>query len=432
MTATPSATQPTGTAEAGNGSPGISLPELIENLPTRTPAPTATPDALAKGVDQIIQRLDLSRRSLLWIQYADWLNLGISLLLVIAGYLLGTWLIRWALPRLVKRTKTVLDDRLLATAGNQFRWLAVLLILQFATNRLSFIQATLKTAILDLYFLLSLWLIVLILWRLTSLAAQEAAAQAKKTKHYDQSKSLIVLIVWVLRMAIIIIALSVLLTQFGINITGLAIFLGIATLVISLAGRDVLADMVSGAMILLDRPYRIGDRIGLPALKTWGNVVDIGVRSTRVLTLDNRMAILPNSKIGKDEIVNFSYPVETYYDSVNVVVAYENEIEQVGQLLLQAVKSVEGVQKNQEIDVLLMNFSEYAVVFQVGWWLKSYEDYSAVRDRTNRAIIKALNAAGVRLPYTRGRLNLSMEDDWDGDRNQGPAPTLEMNQDAQI
>lgn len=418
MTATPSTTQPTGTAEIRQVLPGINLPGLIDNLPTRTPAPTATPDALAEGVDQIIQRLDLSRRSLLWIQYEDWFNLGLSVLLVIAGYLIGTWLIRWVFPRLVKRTKTVLDDRLLATAGDQVRWLAVLLILQFATNRLSFIQGDLKTVILDLYFLLSLWLIVLILWRLTNLAAQEAATQTKKAKHYDQSESLIVLFVWVIRMAIIILGLSVLLTQFGFNITGLAIFLIIATLVISLAGRDVLADVVSGAMILLDRPYRIGDRIDLPVLKTWGNVVDIGVRSTRVLTLNNRMVILPNSKIGKDEIVNYSYPDPWFYDVTDIGVAYENDPEKVEQLLKNAVGSVDGVQKERSIDVRLESFTRDQMIFRVGWWMKNVDDYYTLRMLVNRAIIQAMKENGVVLPYRKGRFETYTDEKRPNDNTQ--------------
>jgi small conductance mechanosensitive channel len=170
----------------------------------------------------------------------------------------------------------------------------------------------------------------------------------------------------------------------------------------------------------IDRPYRIGDRIDLSALETWGNVVDISLCFTRVLTLNHRMVILPNSKIGNDEIVNNSYPDETYYDTLNVVVSYDNDIEQVGKLLFETVKSVEGVLKVEESDVVLMNLSEYAVVFQVGWWLRTYEDYFIVRDRTNRAIIKALNGARVILPYTRGRLRLNGSDG----RNLGLKPVV--------
>ena len=61
-------------------------------------------------------------------------------------------------------------------------------------------------------------------------------------------------------------------------------------------------------MVMLDRPYRIGDRIEILDLKTWGDVVDIGLRSTRIRTQDNRMVVVPNSLIGKSLVVNYAYP----------------------------------------------------------------------------------------------------------------------------
>ena len=61
--------------------------------------------------------------------------------------------------------------------------------------------------------------------------------------------------------------------------------MGVLALAFSLAGRDVLADIISGAINLIDRPYRVGDRIDLPSIKSWGNVVESGMRSTRSLTI---------------------------------------------------------------------------------------------------------------------------------------------------
>jgi MscS family membrane protein len=207
---------------------------------------------------------------------------------------------------------------------------------------------------------------------------------------------------------VIIIVVSVSLTHFGVNITGFAVFLGIIGLALSLAGRDVLADIISGALILIDRPYRIGDRIDLPGIDSWGDVVDIGMRSTKVLTLDNRMVIVPNSQIGKDQIVNYSYPDPSYYDQTDVVVAYDNDPKQVGQLLVDTVRQVEGVQKEREIDALLMEFTENQMVFKIGWWIASYDDLFPVHDRVSRAVIQALKDAGIVLPYRKGSVNVEM------------------------
>ena len=398
-------------AESNGSSPsilGALVPTLADIAPSRTPVPTATPSALDEGLADMLQDAGLSQKTLLRLRYADWINLGISLLYVVIGYLVGTWVIRWLLPRLTHRTKTKLDEQLLQVSGNQVRWLVVAVILRMATNRLTFVHADTKTLLNDIYFSLIVILAVLILWRLIRLAAQEAVGRAVRRGQRNQSESLITLSVWALRLIVLIVATSLGLTHFGVNITGLAIVLGIIGMVLSLAGQDIVSDIISGALILIDRPYRIGDRIELPAVDSLGDVVEIGMRSTRILTLNNRMVIVPNSQVGKDQIVNHSYPDPSYYDQVDVVVAYDNDVDRVGELLVDTVRSVEGVEKEREIDALLMDLSENHLVFRVGWWIASYEDSFAVHDRVSRAVIQALKDAGVVLPYARGSVRVEM------------------------
>lgn len=408
MTGTPPVPQPTETAVVGNDSSGLDLPALVEGLPTRTPEPTATPDVLAENVAEILQQTGLSGKTLLWIKYADWINLGISLLYILAGFLIGTWLIRWFFPRLVRRTKTALDDRLLEASGNELRWLAIVIIMRSSTERLAFINTGVKTGLTDIYFFLALFLLVVILFRLINLAAREAENRASKAGRKKEADPLIMLTAWILRLVVIILAFSISLTHFGVNITSFAVFLGIIGLAISLAGRDVLADIISGAIILIDRPYRVGDRIDLPSINSWGDVYEIGMRSTKILAIDSRMVILPNSLIGKNEIINYSYPDSSLYDECKVMVAYDNDIEVVGQLLVDTIRMVDGVMIDREIVAWLLEFQENQLIFTIGWWIKSAEEKYYVRNRVNRAIAQALKQAGVVMPYTTGSLNVAM------------------------
>jgi len=383
------------------------VPTIAEVFPTRTPEPTATPDALAVGVSELIQKSGLSGKTLLWLRLPDWINLGISLLYVLVGYLFGTWLVRWLFPRLVRRTKTAIDDRLLQVAGNELRWLAVVFILQFSTGRLVFIGARTKTILMDIYFFLSLYFAIVILWRLITLAARQAEDRAIKAGNLAETDSLIVLSAWGLRLVLVISAISVVLVHFGVNITSLAVFLGIIGLVLSLAGRDILADIISGAMILIDRPFRIGDRLELPSIESWGDVVDIGMRSTKILSMENRMVVLPNSLIGKNQIINYSYPNPSYFNLVKVVVAYDNDPDQVSEILEAAIRSVEGVQKEREVVAWLMELNEFEMVYWTAWWVATYKDRYAVQDRVNKAMVKALREAGVLLPYLKGGLKIA-------------------------
>lgn len=390
--------------------PGLDVvPTLAEMVPARTPVSTATPDALTEEILQIVQETDLSGKTLFWLGFADWINLGSSVLFVLVGYLVGTWLIRWLLPRLVERTQTKFDDQLLKLSGNEVRWLVVVLIFNFAIKRLNFIHVNIKIFIADISFFLALFLVAGLIWRMINLAAQQANERVSLIGHQKEADSLITLMTWALRLSVIIIVISLTLSHFGVNVTGFAFILGLIILVLSLAGRDILTDIISGAMILIDQPFRIGDRLELPSLDSWGDVVEIGMRSTKIISMENRMVILPNSQIGKDQIVNYSYPDPSYFNMVKVMVAYDSDPDQVADILVEAISAVDGVQVDREIYALLMELNEYHMVYWTCWWVANYADRYPVQDRAIRAMIKALKAAGIVLPYQKGSLNVNMK-----------------------
>jgi len=398
---------------------------LVEMVPTRTPMPTATPDALAEGILQIVQETGMSEKTLFWLGYSEWINLGISLFFVLAGYLIGTWLIRWLLPRLVRRTKTNLDDLLLRVAANELRWLAVVLIFRFSIHRLNFINANVKVFIADISFFLALFLVAELLWRLISLAAHQADDQAQKIGNKAEAESLITLVTWTLRLIVLIFVVVLTLNHFGVNITGFAFILGVIILAFSLAGRDILTDIISGAMILIDRPFRIGDRLELPSIASWGDVVEIGMRSTKIISMENRTIVIPNSLVAKNQVVNYSYPDPSYFNLVKVVVAYDNDPNQVSKILEEAIRSVDGVQIDRDVVAWLMELTEFHMVYWTAWWVATYQDRFAVQDRVIRAMMRALKNAGVILPYQKGRYDIDMDSErrgskkeWDSGENQ--------------
>ena len=393
---------------------GEVVPTLAEIVPTRTPMPTATPDALTEGVSQIAQETGLSDKTFFWLNFADWINLGISLFFVLIGYLIGTWLIRWLLPRLVKRTKTNIDDLLLQVSANELRWLAVVVIFRFAIERLDFILPSVKTFIADVSFFLLIFLVAELFWRLINLTAQQANARASQTAHHEEAESLITLITWTLRLTVLIFVFALTLNHFGVNITGFAFILVVIVLTFSLAGRDILTDIISGAMILIDSPFRVGDRLELPSLDSWGDVVEIGMRSTKILSQENRMVVLPNSLIGKNQVVNYSYPDPSYFNQVKVMVAYDNDPDQVSEILETAIRSVDGVQTEREVDAWLMELTEFQMIYWTSWWVATYEDRYPVQNRVIRAMMRALKDSNVVLPYLQGRMNVQIDTDHPG------------------
>ncbi|MFC2037536.1 mechanosensitive ion channel family protein [Chloroflexota bacterium] len=393
---------------------------LDDLVVTRTPMPTATPGVLAEQVSELTREAGLAGESFLGLGADDWINLGISLLAVLAGYLIGTWLIRWILPRVTRRTATELDDRLLQATGSDIRWLVVLLVLRFATMRLTFLGAELKVILADGYYVLVLVLLAHIIWRLIDLADEEAIRRATEAGREDELSPVVTLLVRLGRVLVVLIAITILLSYFGINIGGFMTALGLGGLALSLAAQDTIADAIAGFIILVDQPFRIGDRIEIQEVDTWGDVVEIGLRTTRIRTRDNRMVIVPNSIIGTNQVVNYTYPDPRYRIQTHVGVAYGTDIETVRRIITDAVRTVDDVLPDEPVDALYNEMGDSAMIFRVRWWIESYTDTRHVIDRVHTALQSALDAAGIESPFPTQTLYLQNEGERTGRHSKSP------------
>ena len=124
------------------------------------------------------------------------------------------------------------------------------------------------------------------------------------------NKELIPLIQRGAKIVIWVLALLIILPLFGINISGLIATLGVSSLAIALAAQDTIANIIAGFMIMIDRPFRIGDRIKLPSGEEV-KVLEVGVRRSKFLSLDNKSVIvLPNLELSKSKIINYTYAQE--------------------------------------------------------------------------------------------------------------------------
>src|SRR5690606_16454336 len=110
------------------------------------------------------------------------------------------------------------------------------------------------------------------------------------------------LILRALRVVVFAFAVITVLGQLGINVTALVAGLGIAGIALGFAAQDTVKNFIAGVTILLDRPFRVGDNIELE--DTFGTVDEITLRSTRVRTLNNEIAIVPNAKVIEEKIIN--------------------------------------------------------------------------------------------------------------------------------
>lgn len=378
----------------------IALPETLpEELPERTPEPTATPGLISEQVSSFTAETGLDDTTILGLTVDDWINLAISAILVLVSYFFGTWLVH-ALARWVNNyTSSEIGNTLVASIGTYMKWLVVLWTLQFSSNRLVFLTAELKEFLGDIYFIAAWVLLIRITWRLISFGVEQATERTKKDGREEQLAPVIHLAALTVRAVAALFFIGILLAHFGFNLTWFIAALGIGGLALSLALKDTLANAISGLIILVDQPFRVGDRIEVPNLGTWADVVEISLRTTKVVTRDNRTVIFPNALVSNAEIVNYSYPDPSYRLQTDVGVAYGTDIETTKNVLYETVRRVEGVYLDKPVDVFYNEMGDSAMLFRVRWWLETYSDKRPVIDRVNIAIQQALDTEGIESPF---------------------------------
>lgn len=344
---------------------------------------------------------------------AQWQEIGISLVIVAIAFFLGRWLIkRLLLPvfkALISRTQTTLDDALLEVALGPAHWLLLVLAAQYAVERLEFLGAFYTFDFANIYFVAYFTIFFLSAWRAISTLSAWYQRKISDTQRTQLGKQLVP---FVSRVALILLTLLggiILLDHFNIEVSGLVATLGIGSLAIALAAQAALADTISGFVIMIDRPYRIGDRIEILELDTWGDVTDIGLRSTRIRTRDNRMAVVPNSVIAKSLVVNHSYPDDKYRLQTELGIAYGTDLEMARGIMIKAVEKVDGVLNDRPVEALFLHFGESALMFRVRWWLDSFVDTRRMFDRVNTALYKALEDAKIEMPNPQRDVNFKLD-----------------------
>jgi small-conductance mechanosensitive channel len=341
---------------------------------------------------------------------SEWLDIGISLAILVGVLVLGRWIISILLDRillrLTRRTKNNLDDYVLNAARLPLYLLALVLAIDSALNRLTFLPDTWETAIQEFRFVAYFLVGFIFAWRLIKHVFEWLDKEVSLSTEATLNEQLFPFFQRIVLILLGAIGIITLLSHFDIDITAMVTTLGIGSLAVALAAQNSLEDTINGFLIMLDRPYRIGDRIELLDLDTWGDVVDIGLRSTRIRTRDNRMVVVPNSQIGKSLVVNYDYPDDEYRLEIHIGVAYGTDLEHARKVMVEAVKDVEGVLADRPVEALFLEFGESAMIFRVRWWLDSYVDTRRMFDKVNTALYYALEKENIQLPFPQLDVNI--------------------------
>lgn len=194
---------------------------------------------------------------------------------------------------------------------------------------------------------------------------------------------------------ILILGVIAILGIFSISTASFAAVLAAAGLAIGLAFQGTLSNFAAGIMLLVFRPFKVGDII--KAAGETGGVQEIDLLVTKLDTLDNRRIIIPNSKIFGDTIETVTYHPVRRVD-VPVGVDYGADLDQVRAVLEKAAPTVEGGLADPPPQVFLGTLGDSAVNWEVRVWCNT-PDYFAVLEATTRVTKKALDDAGISIPF---------------------------------
>ena len=204
------------------------------------------------------------------------------------------------------------------------------------------------------------------------------------------------LIVRVVRMGIVAIAAVTVFEKLGINVTAIVAGLGIAGIALGFAAQDTVQNLIAGVTILLDRPFHVGDNIELH--ETFGTVEEITLRTTRVRTLDNQMAILPNANVISDKLINHSM-----LGALRVVVpfgiAYKEDPAAARRAVLATTKGDKRLHPDYAPHVVVTDLGDSSVNMSLRLFLKDSKLEVPIGFEYTERVFDALRAAGIEIPF---------------------------------
>lgn len=252
-----------------------------------------------------------------------------------------------------------------------------------------------KAQTLGLDFAIKAVLAILIFYvgRLVARALTNATRKLLASQKVDEILETFVgnLVYWVLMLFVIIAAIN----QVGVQTTSLIAIMGAAGLAVGLALQGSLANFAAGVLIVVFRPYRVGDFVEAAGIA--GSVVQVQILTTILKTGDNKQIIVPNSQIMGSIITNYSAN-DTRRADLTIGVSYDDDIDKVRSTIESLVAADDRILDDPPCLIAVSELADSSVNFTVRPWVRS-ADYWGVKFDMTEAIKKRFDSEGISIPY---------------------------------
>jgi MscS family membrane protein len=317
--------------------------------------------------------------------------------LVLLGFILLAFIMRLIVGKIIvkltKKTKTKIDDLLIAKTKKPLFWLLIVLGIR-VSSEIIFEQAV----VFNILESLGIILFVLITAKVANICIGAwGKVFAKKTKT-QLDKSLLPLFRKAVNGVFILVGGLWILNTWQINITPYLAGLGVGGLVLGLALQDSLKNIFGGVSLILDKSFVVGDKIKLESGEL-GEIIDIGLRSTRLKTYDNEVIVIPNSQMANMKIQNYVQPNPRMRVVVNFGVEYDNNVKHVKRVVLDVLKNMKEISDKPYLDVIFTEMGDSALLFQARFWVDTYTTAYIKKLEATEKIYAALGKAKIGIAF---------------------------------
>ncbi len=321
-------------------------------------------------------------------------------LVIIVGTLIAAKAIYWVIGRIVKKltskTKTKLDDIMVDMLEEPIVLIVTIIGVWFAVGRLSFPEKIMEW-INNLYMVMIVLTITWLLARLIDAIIKEYVVPITKKTKGDFDDQIIPIIRKAIRAAIWVMGIIIALNNAGYNVGALLAGLGIGGIALAMAAKDTVANFFGGITIFTDKPFTINDRVKINGFD--GTITEIGIRSTRLKTLENRIVTIPNSKFTDGMVENVSSePHRKVVLKLGLV--YETTASKI-QNGMKALQTI--VDKNEDLEentVISFNeFGDFSLGILFIYYIKKGADIMGVQTAVNLEVKRRFEEFDIEMAF---------------------------------
>lgn len=342
----------------------------------------------------------------MWIEFQDrfqtlWADMHIRAAVILVGSILTAYLTELVMRRilvvLARKTDTEMDDKIIAVLRRPifltviFSGLAWALSILVTGTLLSVAYASIKTLAILTWASAAFQTCAIVIEGLSARAGERSVVQPRTVPLFDMMS----------KIGVIGITAYFTFLAWEVDVTAWLASAGIVGIAVGFASKDSLAHVVAGIFILMDAPYKVGDFIVLDG-NLRGKVTRIGMRSTRILTLDDVEITIPNALIGNANILNEAGgPNIKQRIHIEISAAWTSDVDQVSNVLLGCAEGVPELCTEPRPEVQLRAVRAQGLDFHLLVWIVNAAARDRIISKLNMIVLKRLREAGIEIPYSK-------------------------------